>query len=64
MTCVGKLMNQYNLSELLQQFNLYLFKGTCMFIGPYVGDICVCYAVATLYATTTTKIFDFLLTFH
>ncbi|PNF38200.1 hypothetical protein B7P43_G13468 [Cryptotermes secundus] len=58
LTRVGKLsstlINSCNLSELLQQVNLHLPKGTSMLMGLNMEDMYILYyAVATLHATAT-----------
>jgi hypothetical protein len=59
LTSVGKLsstlINPYNLSELLQQVNLHLPKGTSTLTGLSVEDMYIYYAVATVHATTTSE---------
>jgi hypothetical protein len=61
LTSVGKLsstlINPYNLSELLQQVNLHLPKGTSMLTGLSIEDmyVYIYYAVAVVHATTTAR---------
>jgi hypothetical protein len=59
LTSVGKLsstlINPYNLSELLQQINLHLPKGTSMLTGLSADEMYIYYAVATVHAIATTK---------
>jgi hypothetical protein len=59
LTSVGKLsstlINPCNLSELLQQVNLHLPKGTQMLTGLSIEDMYVYYAVAAVHATATSK---------
>jgi hypothetical protein len=59
LTSVGKLsstlVNPYNLSELLQQVNLHLPKGTSMLTGLSIEDMYIYYAVAAVHATATAR---------
>jgi hypothetical protein len=59
LTNVGKLSstltNPYHLSELLQQINLDLLKGTQMLTGLKIEDMYIYYAVAAVHATATFK---------
>jgi hypothetical protein len=56
---VGKLsstlINPFNLSELLQQVNLHLPKGTSMLTGLSIGDMYIYYAVANIHATAISR---------
>jgi hypothetical protein len=62
LTSVGKLsstfINPYNLSELLQQVNLPLPKGTSMLTGLSIEDMYIYYVVATVHATATSRSVD------
>jgi hypothetical protein len=53
LTSVGKLsstsINPYNLSELLQQVNLHLLKGTSMQRGLSIEDLYICRCCSTRY---------------
>jgi hypothetical protein len=49
------LIYPYNLSELLQQVNLHLPKGTSMLTGLSIQDMYIYYAVAAVHATATSR---------
>jgi hypothetical protein len=59
LTSVGKLsstlISPYNLSELLQQVNLHLPKGTSMLTGLNIEDMHIYYAVTNVHATATSR---------
>ncbi|PNF31232.1 hypothetical protein B7P43_G14084 [Cryptotermes secundus] len=48
-------MNPYNLSELLQEVNLHLEKGTSMLTGLNIEDMYIYYAVAKVHATAASR---------
>jgi hypothetical protein len=59
LTSMGKLsstlINPYNLSELLQEVNLHLPKGTSMLTGLSIEDMYIYYAIANVHATATSR---------
>jgi hypothetical protein len=59
LTSVGKLsstlINPHNLTELLQQVNLHLPKGTSMLTGLTVEDMYMYYAVPSVHVTATSE---------